>query len=57
VDGRATEAALAAVAAAFGVGRRDLRLVTGATSRTKIVDIDGIAPDEGTERLRALLHG
>lgn len=41
VDGRATEAALAAVAKAFGVRRRDVRLVTGATSRTKVVDVEG----------------
>ena len=40
VDGRATEAALAALAEAFGVRRRDVTLVTGATSRTKVVDID-----------------
>ena len=41
VDGRATEAALAAVAEAFGVPRREVRLVTGATSRTKVVDVAG----------------
>ena len=41
VDGRATEAALAAVAEAFGVRRVAVRLVTGATSRTKIVEVDG----------------
>ena len=40
VDGRATEAALVALAEAFGVRRRDVTLVTGATSRTKVVDID-----------------
>jgi uncharacterized protein YggU (UPF0235/DUF167 family) len=39
VDGQATEAALAAVASAFGVRRRAVTLVTGATSRTKVVDI------------------
>lgn len=43
VDGKATEAALAAVADAFGVRRRDVVLVTGATSRTKLVDIAGAA--------------
>jgi uncharacterized protein (TIGR00251 family) len=51
VDGKATEAALAAVADAFGVRRRDVVLVTGATSRTKLVDIAGA--DETT--LAALL--
>jgi uncharacterized protein YggU (UPF0235/DUF167 family) len=39
VDGQATEAALAAVADAFGVRRRCVTLVTGTTSRTKVIDI------------------
>jgi len=38
-DGQATEAALVAVAAAFGVRRDAVTLVTGASSRTKIVDV------------------
>ncbi len=41
VDGRATVAALAAVADALGVRPRHVRLVSGATSRTKVVEIDG----------------
>jgi uncharacterized protein len=41
VDGRATEAALAAVAQALGVKRRAVTLVSGAASRTKIVDAQG----------------
>ena len=41
VDGKATEAALRAVAAAFGVRRGDVTLVTGATSRDKVVEIEG----------------
>jgi uncharacterized protein YggU (UPF0235/DUF167 family) len=41
VDGQATEAALAAVARAFGVRRRAVTLVTGAASRTKVVDVAG----------------
>lgn len=44
VDGQATEATLAALAEAFGVRRRAVRLVTGAASRTKLVDIDGGDP-------------
>jgi uncharacterized protein len=44
VEGQATEAALSAVAKAFGVRRRAVTLVTGATSRTKIVDVDGADP-------------
>ena len=41
VDGKATEAALRAVAGAFGVKRRDVALVTGATTRDKVVEVDG----------------
>jgi uncharacterized protein YggU (UPF0235/DUF167 family) len=44
VQGRATEAALAAVATAFGVRRSAVTLVTGATSRTKVVDVAGGDP-------------
>lgn len=56
VDGQATEAALRAVAAAFGVRRGAVRLVSGATSRTKIVEIDGGEP--GTlARLLRLING
>jgi uncharacterized protein len=44
VDGKATEAALAAVAGSFGVRRGAIRLVSGASSRTKIIDIDAADP-------------
>ena len=44
VDGQATEAALDAVAAAFGVRRRAVTLVAGATSRTKILEVEGADP-------------
>jgi len=54
VDGKATEAALRAVAGAFDVKRRQVTLVTGATSRDKVVDIDG-AEDELFARRAALL--
>ncbi len=40
VDGAATEAALAAVAEAFGLRRRQVWLVSGATSRDKVVGLD-----------------
>lgn len=46
VDGQATAAALAAVADAFGVRRSAVTLVTGATSRTKILDVEGAGPAE-----------
>ncbi|WP_242448214.1 DUF167 domain-containing protein [Cellulomonas sp. WB94] len=40
VDGAATEAALAALADALGARRRHVRLVSGATSRDKLVEVD-----------------
>lgn len=44
VDGRATAAALAALAKALGCRARDVTLVSGATSRTKVVEVpDGLA--------------
>lgn len=55
VDGKATEAALVALAEALGVRPRDVRLVTGATSRTKVVEVSG--SDEVRDRLAALCAG
>lgn len=39
VEGKATEAALEALATTLGCRRRAIRLIAGATSRTKIVDV------------------
>jgi len=50
VDGKATEAALRALAEALGVRRRDVTLVRGATSRTKLVEIN--TPDSALATLR-----
>ena len=44
VDGKATEAALTEAAESFGVRRGAVRLVSGSSSRTKIVDIDAADP-------------
>jgi uncharacterized protein YggU (UPF0235/DUF167 family) len=41
-DGRANAAVVAALAEAFGVRRDAVRIVTGATSRTKLVEVDGV---------------
>ena len=51
VDGKATEATVRAVASALGVRRADVRLVTGATSRTKVLDV----PDDCADAVAALL--
>jgi uncharacterized protein len=53
VGGKATAAALAALAAAFGVPRHAVILVAGASARTKIVDVGGADPAV----LRRLLSG
>lgn len=45
IEGQATEAVLRAVAAAFGVRRSAVTLVRGATSRDKLVDIQGTESD------------
>jgi uncharacterized protein len=50
VDGKATAAALAAIAAALELPRRDVILVTGATSRLKIVEV----PDSAAARIASL---
>lgn len=52
-DGRATEAALKALAKALGCRERNLQLVTGVTARTKVVDI----PDECAKKVSDLLEG
>lgn len=56
VGGAATEAVLAAVAKAFGVRRRHVELVTGATARTKVVRIEVDGTEKAPEEiLRGLL--
>ena len=44
VQGKATAAALAAIAGAFGVPRQAVTLVSGAASRTKVIDVAGGDP-------------
>jgi uncharacterized protein len=54
VDGRATEAVVAALAAAFGVPARQISLVSGQRSRDKIFEVVGPGV---AERLGHLLSG
>ena len=56
VDGKATEAALGALAEALGLPRRRLRLITGARSRHKVVEVEG-DDDALADRLRELRAG
>lgn len=55
VDGKATEAALRAVAEAFGVRRSKVSLVSGERSREKVLEVDG--DPAGLEARRAALLG
>jgi len=58
VDGKATEAALGAVADAFGARRRHVRLASGITSRDKVVEIacaDEVRRHEVRRRLTELM--
>ena len=55
-EGRANEAAVRALAASFGVPRRAVRIVSGATARQKVVEIDGDERDLAN-RTAALLEG
>ena len=55
VDGKATDAALRAVAEAFGVRPAAVSLVNGVTTRDKLVEVDGDA-ETLAARLEALLN-
>jgi len=57
IDGAATDAVIRAVAAALGTRPARIRLVTGQTSRSKVLAIDVDDADEAVvrERLRVLL--
>jgi uncharacterized protein YggU (UPF0235/DUF167 family) len=45
VDGKATEAALTALAAALAIPRRSVRLVSGQRTRVKVVEVAEPPPD------------
>lgn len=46
VDGAANAALVELLAGSLGVPRRSVRVIAGETARLKIVDVDGIAPDD-----------
>ena len=52
-DGAATAAALKALAEALGLRPYEVHLVSGATTRTKLIEV----PDGLDERVEGLLHG
>ena len=45
VEGAANDALLGFLAGTLGVGRRAVRIVAGESSRSKIVEVDGIGPE------------
>lgn len=49
--GKANEAVLALLAETLALPRANVSLVSGASSRTKIVELTGLAPDEVERRL------
>lgn len=51
VDGRANEAVCEVLASVLGVRSRQIRLVSGARSRTKRFEITGISPAAASELL------
>ena len=56
VDGAANDALIAFLADQLAVPRRGIRIVTGATSRMKTVEVEGVMPDD-VERLTGASDG
>jgi uncharacterized protein len=56
-DGRANAAVVAVLAAALGVKPRQLRVVSGAASRAKTVEVEGLDAAEAARRMRAAVAG
>jgi len=50
VDGAANQALIRLLADELGVPKRSVRLVAGAASRTKLIVVDGMGPDQILER-------
>jgi uncharacterized protein (TIGR00251 family) len=53
-DGQANEAVERAIADALGIGRTSVKIVRGATARSKVVEITGLGEEEVRRRLKAL---
>jgi uncharacterized protein YggU (UPF0235/DUF167 family) len=45
VEGAANNALIGLIAGELGVSRRDVRIVAGASSRQKLIVVEGIAPE------------
>jgi uncharacterized protein len=55
VDGAANEALVVCLAELFDQPRRNVRIVSGHTSRNKRVEIHGLSDEAGAARLSAML--
>jgi len=53
VEGAANEAVVEVLAKALGVAKRDVTIVSGAGSRSKVVDVDGLSAAAVRARLDA----
>ncbi len=53
VDGAANDALVSLLAERLGIAKRDISVVHGATSRQKIVEVNGITTTELEQRLAA----
>lgn len=51
VDNAANEALVELIAERLGMAKRQVRVVAGASSRRKIVEIDGVTEDQATRAL------
>ena len=54
VEGAANTALIRLLAEALGIARRDIQIVAGATSRQKLVVVDGVAADAIVARFPGL---
>jgi hypothetical protein len=52
IEGKATEECIRFLAELAGVPRSRVRVVTGATSRTKVIEVEGVAQEEMEKMLR-----
>ena len=51
VDGAANAALIQLLAKHLGVAKRDISLISGATARNKIIEVDGVSAEELSRRL------
>ncbi len=54
VDGKANAVLIEHLAGFLGVRKSAVRIIRGKTSRDKVVEIDGISPEEALTRVRNL---